>query len=172
MNKAMLHPIWDMMRQRTGILLRCVEALPADKLDSHPIAGMRTPKELVVHAAGFMRLVPDAVLNGAVGNVDEKAVVAGIGSKDQLATFVMECWTAADQATAKVTDAQLGALVSTPWGGSYPGFVMYSILQDEFLHHRGQLYAFVRALGAEPPMNWDFEHNAEEFRPKGHPSGV
>ncbi len=172
MNKAMLHPLWDMMRQRVGIFVRCVEALPADKIDATPIPGMRSPKELVVHAAGFMRLVPQAVVAGAVGDHDEKPMVAGIRDKAQLVAFVKDCWTSADETTTKVTDAQLTGLVQTPWGSPFPGFVMYSILHDEFVHHRGQLYAYLRALGVEPPMVWDFEHNAEPFRPANHASGV
>ena len=38
---------------------------------------------------------------------------------------------------------------------------------DEFLHHRGQLYTYVRACGAEPPFMWGFEDNAEGFQPRG-----
>ena len=168
MNKAMLNPMWDMMRQRMGIVLRSIEALPADKLDAHPIAGMRTPKELVAHMCGFLRAVPDAVVAGSISSFDEKALVAGIGSKDQLLAFAKDCWTSADQVTAKVTDAQLGAMVQTPWGSPFPGFVMYAIAQEEFIHHRGQLYAYLRVFGIEPPMVWGFEDNAEGFKPAAH----
>jgi len=39
------------------------------------------------------------------------------------------------------------------------------MMNDEFLHHRGQLYAFARACGVEPPFMWGFADNAPEFRP-------
>ena len=32
--------------------------------------------------------------------------------------------------------------------------------------HRGQLYAYTRALGVEPPLVWDFEHNEAAFAPQ------
>ena len=47
-----------------------------------------------------------------------------------------------------------------------PGFAMLNLLPDEYLHHRGQLYAYLRQLGMKPPENWDFEHSAPEFQPK------
>ena len=40
--------------------------------------------------------------------------------------------------------------------------------RDEYLHHRGQLYAFLRQFGIEPPMNWDFEGSAPAYQPKQH----
>lgn len=168
MNKQMLVPMWDMMRQRMGIVLRAIEAMPADKIDAHPIPGMRTPKELVVHQCGFLRLVPEAVVKGSIASPDEKALAASITSKDQLLAFARECWAAADKTTATVTDAQLGAMVETPWGSPFPGFVMYAIAQEEFIHHRGQLFSYLRVYGIEPPMMWSFEANAAEYQPKAH----
>lgn len=166
MNKASLAPIWDMMRLRHGIGLRCVQALPADQLDSRPIRGMRTPKELLVHIYSFVRSGPESVLAGTV-TMDDKAPLANLKTKDDLIAYVQECWRAADAAFAKITDAQLAAMVKAPWGGT-PGFMMITTVPDEYLHHRGQLYAMLRQLGVEPPMNWDFEHNAPELQPKQH----
>jgi uncharacterized damage-inducible protein DinB len=168
MNKQMLQPMWDMMRQRTGILLRCVEAIPADQIDARPIANMRSVKELVVHTAGFMSAVPGAVVKGEMGDFDEKAMAAGITNKEQLVAFVKNCWATADRTTGQVTDAQLAGMVKTPWGSPFPGFVMYTIVVDEFIHHRGQLYAYLRAMGVEPPMVWSFEANAAGFQPGAH----
>lgn len=167
MNKQMLAPMWDMTRQRMGILLRCIDAIPADKINATPIPGMKSPKELVVHLCGFMRATPDAVAKGEMGNFDEKAMAAAITTKEQLVAFARECWNAADKTTASVSDAQIAAMVKTPWG-DFPGLAMYSIATDEFIHHRGQLYAYLRAMGIEPPMVWSFEANAAEFQPKAH----
>lgn len=67
-----------------------------------------------------------------------------------------------------MSDEKLSGLVETPWGVSFPGAACLGIALDESLHHRGQFYAYLRALGAEPPNMWDFEHNAPEYRPKAH----
>jgi uncharacterized damage-inducible protein DinB len=166
MNKASLAPIWDMMRLRHGIGLRCIQALPAGQLDSHPITGMRSPKELVVHMYGFIRAAAESVLAGAI-SMDEKVELAKVKTKEDLLAYASSSWQAADAAFAKITDAQLAAMVKAPWG-DMPGFMMVTTIPDEYLHHRGQLYAMLRQLGVEPPMNWDFEHNAPELQPKQH----
>ena len=64
----------------------------------------------------------------------------------------------------RLPSEKIEGLVKTPWNESFPGFVYINIVYDEHLHHRGQLYAFLRQLGVEPPMMWDFEHNAPEFQ--------
>ena len=37
---------------------------------------------------------------------------------------------------------------------------------DEHLHHRGQLYAYLRAIGVVPPFIWSFDDNAPEYQPR------
>lgn len=169
MNKQTLSMIWDHLRQMNGIAVRLIENLPADKLDSHPIPKMRTPKELLVHLYGTcVRDIAEGIGTGEIRETDEKALVAAIKTKDELARFCADGWKAADRAIAGLTDAQLAAMVKTPWGMSMPGHVCVQVIRDEFTHHRGQLFTFVRALGQDVPMMWDFEHNAPEFQPKAH----
>ena len=158
--------MWDQMRTRHGITLRVIEQIPGDKLTSHPIPGMRTPAELVVHMYATIQQLAEAVPAGAIGESREKAVAEGIRTREQLLLFVHDAWAAGDKLANQVTEAQLNGLVKTPWGEPFPGFAMFGFLSDEYLHHRGQLYAFVRALGIEPVMLWDLDHNAPEFRPR------
>ena len=63
-----------------------------------------------------------------------------------------------------VTDPQLASPVKTLWG-AFPGHAMFAFIYDEYLHHRGQLYAFVRTYGIQPVLVWDFDNNAAEFQP-------
>jgi uncharacterized damage-inducible protein DinB len=167
LNQQALGGMWDQIRQRHGIALRVIEAIPADKIHSHPIPNMRTPAELVVHLYGMVvREIAEGTLRGQVRELDDAALCAGIKTKDDLLQFARDSYAAAAKAIPSITDAHLQAMVKTPWGMDFPGWMMLGITHDEFLHHRGQLYAYVRALGAEPPMMWDFEHNAPEFQPK------
>jgi uncharacterized damage-inducible protein DinB len=168
MNQQTHLMLWDQMRLRHGIALRVIEQVPADKLGAHPIQGMRTPLELVVHMYAGVKLFSESVLSGSVQKYDEKAAVAGIQTREQLLAYVADAWSAGDKAARAVTEAQLNGMVSTPWGDPFPGFAMFGIVNDEYLHHRGQLYAFVRALGIEPVMLWDLEHSAPEYRPRQH----
>jgi uncharacterized damage-inducible protein DinB len=171
MNKQTLLQMWDHLRQVNGINMRVIAALPADKLDSHPIANMRTPKELVVHMYDVViKAMVEGVLRGEViaNEAEEKRIAAGIKSRDELLKFARDHWNAADKAVTAITDQQLASDVKTPWGMSFKGHIAFGITHDEFIHHRGQLYAYLRALGGEPPMLWDFEHNEPAFQPKAH----
>lgn len=170
MNKDTLDQTWDQIRQKYGIYLRVLEAIPADRFHAHPVAGMRTPAQLVAHTSGsIVRDIAQGVAKGAItaNEASEDAVASGLETKDAVIAFAKECWTAADEAVASIGNAELQAIVPTPWNMSFPGFVGFSILNDEFVHHRGQLYAYARACGAEPPFMWGFGDNAPGFRPRG-----
>ena len=155
---------WDHLRQVVGIGLLAVEALPEDRLDSHPVPKMRTPKELAFHQFTMMRHVVEGLASGEVTEEDDSGA-ARLRSKAELVEFCHGCWTAADRAAKTVTDEKLAAMVKTPWGRSLPGVALAVITADEFLHHRGQMYAYLRAMGCDVPEMWNFSKSAPEFRP-------
>lgn len=163
MNKAALVPAWDMNRLRHGIALRCVQALSDEQVNAHPIQGMRSARELVVHMYSFLRAATESALAGTV-TMDEKSARARVATKADLIAYMEESWRAADAAFQQVTDAQLASPVKAPWG-DMPGGIIIAMIPDEFIHHRGQLYCYLRQQGVEPPMVWDFEHNAPGLAP-------
>ena len=115
-----------------------------------------------------MRAMAEGTAKGDIEWSEEKdaAATAKLKSQDDLIRFASDSWKASNQAIQGLSDAQIAGMVKTPWGQSFPGFVCVNIIYDEHLHHRGQLYAYLRQLGAAPPMVWDFEHNAPEFQQK------
>lgn len=167
MNSKLSLELWDRLRILNGIALRCVEALPADSLDQHPVPNMRTPKELAVHLYGtIIEGMGAGIPKGEIPSFDEAAACASIHTRDELVNWCRERWTTADRGMRTITDEQASGSVKTPWGFDAPGYKMLFGLYDELLHHRGQMYVYLRALGAVPPMNFDFENNAPEFQPK------
>lgn len=168
MNKQALTQSWDQTRQKYGVFLRLLEAIPEDKYHAHPVPGMRTFAELTAHICGtVIRDISVGVEKGAItaNESGEEAVAKGFKTRKDMLTFARECWNVANAAVARTGDAQLQAIVSTPWGMSFPGWVGFNIQGDEFLHHRGQLYAYARVFGVQPPFIWGFGDNAPEFRP-------
>ena len=164
--KASFAPVWDKMRLRHGVGLRCIQALPSDQLDARPVRDMRTPKELVVHMYTFLRAAAESLLAGTI-TMDDQADLPRIKSTADLAKFADQSWKAADAAWGKITDAQLSSNVTAPWGTMKGSDMLYTV-PEEYLHHRGQLYAFLRQLGVKPPENWDYEGSAPEYQPKQH----
>lgn len=170
MDKQSLMQTWDHLRQANGVGLRLIEMIPEAKLDATVIPGMRTPKELAVHMYGqVIREVAEGALNGEIRNEtekNEKQIAAGLKTRVELLRYCRECWSAADRAMNAMTDERLMNQTKTPWGMEFPAFVAYTIMNDEYFHHRGQMYAYVRTLGIEPPHMWHFDQNAVEFQPK------
>ena len=168
MNKQWLAGMWDHMRQKYGIYLRVLEAIPADRYGDQPIADMRTPTQMVVHTSGsILRDIAEGIASGSIGadEAGEDAVAAGLTSKDDVLGFARSCWERADAAIASVGDEELAGPVGNPWGMPLNGTFAMVILNDEFLHHRGQLFAYARACGQEPPFMWGFQDNPEGFQP-------
>jgi len=166
MNKSTVDQLWDKMRMRHGIGLRCIEALPETQLDARPVKDMRTPKELVVHMYSFVRAAVEGMVSGTL-TMDEKATLAAVKTKQDLVNFAETSWKAATAAVGKLTDAHLTSTVKAPWG-DMKAADMIGTVHDEYLHHRGQLYAFLRQLGVQPPENWDYEGSAPAYQPKQH----
>ena len=168
MNKAQLGRWWDHFRTVNGITLRGIKAIPKDKIESKPCKDMRTPKELIVHMYTSMPAIAEGITQGEItwSDEDDKKAAAGLTSLEDLLRYASDGWKATDRAVQSLTDEKITRMVKTPWGESFPGFVCVQIIYDEHLHHRGQLYAYLRQLGIEPPFMWDFEHNAPEFQPR------
>jgi len=170
MNKQRLDGMWDHMRQKYGVYLRVLEAIPADQFDGQPVSGMRTPAQLVVHTSGsILRDIAEGVASGTIAadEAGEDSVAAGLSSKEEVLGFARDCWAKADAAIAAAGDEHLSGEVRNPWGIPLNGTFAMVVLNDEFLHHRGQLFAYVRACGGEPPFMWGFEDNPDGFQPKG-----
>jgi len=175
MNKAMIDQMWDQFRQKYGVYLRLLEAIPADRYATHPVAGMRTPAELAVHVSGTcVRDIAEGVAKGRITaeEMGEDKMAAELGNKAALIAFARQCFERANSAVGRIGDAELSAMVPTPWNMSWPGWVAFQVMNDEFVHHRGQLYAFARASGAEPPFMWGYADNEPEYRPLAEAAGA
>jgi uncharacterized damage-inducible protein DinB len=151
-----------------GISARVFHAIPKDKMDAHPIPGMRTPKELIAHMAAMMHSIPTGIVKGKIEAFEEAEKEFAAKPYDEFMKWVAQGWTVADKAIKSLDEKQATAMVKNPWTTDFPAFVCVQIIFDEHLHHRGQLFAYLRALGVEPPFLWDFENNAKEFQPRQH----
>ncbi len=168
MNMNIVRGMWDHYRTVHGVTLRAIEAIPADKLDAHPIAGMRTPRELVIHTYVYGAAIPEAVVKGSLTAEDGKEPTDTVKTKDDLLKYARDCFARGDKAVSRMTDADLSKMIPTFWGPTMPGFAMMGVVGDEHLHHRGQLYTYLRAFGVEPPFMWGFDQNEPALQPKQH----
>lgn len=130
---------------------RVIEAFPEDQLFTFSIGGMRPFGEMVAEL--LASAVP--LLEGIVSGESSAFTVPEIGSREE----ALRLW---DEATARIDElwrqipVERFDEVMTAFG-AYPGkihdLIAYSI--DNEIHHRGQGYVYLRALGIEPPPFWE-----------------
>ena len=100
-------------------------SMPDDECQSQPVSGLRSAAELAVHVSGMV--VRDIARGIATGRItaEESAEphLAKELDKRALIAFARQCFDEADIAVARIGDAELRAIVSTPWEKSWPGWV-------------------------------------------------
>ncbi len=148
MTPELLLDHWQGHRKLTR---RVIEAFPADKLFTFSVGGMRPFGEMVLE---FLAMTAPMVRGLHTGQWD-KCALAKLDSQQA----VLHRW---DEDTALINDLwpkinpakfaeQMVAF------GEYPGtgcsLMMYVI--DNEIHHRGQGYVYLRALGIEPPAFYE-----------------
>ena len=132
---------------------KVIEAFPEKDFFEFSIGGMRTPAKIVQE---LLSITAPGVREIATGKPEtlREELPEGITKAK-----VLEQW---DSDTVEL-DRYFNMIPAERFGeqvitfGQYPGTVISSMLYfiDNELHHRGQLYVYLRALGIEPPMFWD-----------------
>ena len=132
---------------------RVIEAFPEEEYFNFLIGGMRSFAAMTMELLGIA--VP-ALREIVGGNVTEVNKQAEPGNKKE---NVLQLW---DTATEEINTLWSQIPVerfhdSIMLFGKYEGTVWSTIFYaiDNEIHHRGQGYVYLRALGIEPPFFWE-----------------
>ena len=130
---------------------RVIEAFPEDKLFEFSIGGMRPFAELAWEFIGMAQPVIDGVTTGTWKRFE--------GTKPTTKAELLSVW----DAQTRAIDAKFPQIPAHRfsevdkafgmWEGSGAATIQYAI--DNEIHHRGQGYVYLRALGIEPPHFWE-----------------
>ena len=130
---------------------RTIEAFPEDKLFSFSLGGMRPFAEMAIE---FIRMAVPIVDGVATGKWAEYG-----GVKPTTKSGILELW----DAQTKELDEKFPAIpphrfaevdkAFGQWEMPGIGTIQYAI--DNEIHHRGQGFVYLRALGIEPPHFWE-----------------
>jgi uncharacterized damage-inducible protein DinB len=128
-----------------------IEAFPDDALFTFSVAGMRSfgalALEMVGMGAPFVR--------GIVTDTWEPYATAEVKTREKL----LELWDEGTERISalwpKIPDERFAETIKA--FGQYEGRVSDLLLYviDNEVHHRGQGYVYLRALGIEPPPFWE-----------------
>jgi uncharacterized damage-inducible protein DinB len=131
---------------------RVIEAFPEDKLFNFSVGGMKPFAEM---AWEFIRMAVPIVEGVATGKWKEY----DSGSKPASKAEILMLW---DLQTAQLNEKfptippQRFSEVDKAFGQwEMPGVATIQYAIDNEIHHRGQGYVYLRALGIEPPHFWE-----------------
>jgi uncharacterized damage-inducible protein DinB len=131
---------------------KTIEAFPEDKLFNFSVGGMRTFAVLAQEFIGMAVPIVDGVATG-------KWVEYGGGPKPTTKQEILEIW---DKQTQELNEKfptippHRFTEEDTAFGQwKMTGIAMIQYAIDNEIHHRGQGYVYLRALGIEPPHFWE-----------------
>jgi uncharacterized damage-inducible protein DinB len=151
---AMLHH-WQ---EHRGLTRRVIEAFPEKEFFHFSIGGMRPFAVLVQEildmtgpgmagiATGKWSSLEEMPHHGHVSAYTSKAAV--LQAWDETTGTINRYWQQIPAERFQETDKAFGQ-----YEGSIYSLLLYFI--DNEIHHRGQAYVYLRALGIEPPPFWD-----------------
>jgi len=130
---------------------RVIELFPDDQLFTFSIGGMRTFGELaneLLNMAGPMAQGLATHEWGAYtpGKATSKAEILRLW--DEGTSKIAEYW-------ARIPGDRFQEMVTSFGQYTGPGYWQVLYIVDNEIHHRGQGYVYLRALGVEPPPFWE-----------------
>jgi len=132
---------------------RVIEAFPENELFRFSIGGMRTFGAMALELLSMAAPMAHGLATGEWRG----APVDGISTKAGL----LEAWDAStpklDEAWKEIPAERFQETITS--FGQYTGLGHWQVLYvvDNEIHHRGQGYVYLRALGVEPPAFWERE---------------
>jgi uncharacterized damage-inducible protein DinB len=148
-----------------AVTVRAIGAFADDELGFQPRPEMRTPRQLIFHVYCQEKLSAEAAKSGRMTiealnrmNPEDAAAAAqlkGLVTVADLRAFADSSHQAAETIERALSEDEINRPVESPMG-TFPAWRYFSFAYDEHWHHRGQLYTYLRLLGKEPPMLYDY----------------
>jgi uncharacterized damage-inducible protein DinB len=132
---------------------RVIDAFPEDKLFTFSVGGMRPFAEL---AQEFIRMavpIVDGVTTGKWEAWD--ASKAKPTTKSELLKLWDEQTAELDEKFPRIPPHRFSEVDKAFGQWEMPGIATIQYAIDNEIHHRGQGYVYLRALGIEPPHFWE-----------------
>lgn len=165
MNKQQLLARRDYFNMVHGVTVRAIGTFSDEELDFRPRPGMRTVRELIFHIYSQEKLLAEAAQQARFtleaanrSNPEDETGAAGckaLVTVGDARSYAEACHQTAEHIFRAMSEEELARPVDSPFGAN-PAWQYFAFAYDEHWHHRGQLYTYLRLLGKEPPMLYDY----------------
>lgn len=129
---------------------RVIEAFPEDKLFQFSVGGMRPFAEMAWEFIRMAMPIVDGVSTGKWAEFE--------GTKPTTKSGLLHLWDAQtaklDEKFPKIPPYRFSEVDKAFGQWEMPGLATIQYAIDNEIHHRGQGYVYLRALGIEPPPFW------------------
>jgi len=132
---------------------KLIEAFPEDQLFTFSIGGMRPFAAMI---AEFLKMAAPIASGVATGKWEPFSEELGdVKTKAELLKLWDEATDQLNQIFPTIPPHRFAEIDKAfgQWENSGVDSILYAI--DNEVHHRGQGYVYLRALGVEPPAFWD-----------------
>jgi uncharacterized damage-inducible protein DinB len=136
-----------------GLTRKVIAAFPEDKLFEFSIGGMRPFAELVWEFIRMAVPIVDGVATGEWKKWDEVKETKPTTKDEFLALWDVQT-AELDEKFPKIPQHRFSELDTAFGEWKNPGIATIQYAIDNEIHHRGQGYVYLRALGIEPPPFW------------------
>jgi uncharacterized damage-inducible protein DinB len=142
-----------MMENEGGTTTRVLEAVPNDRRDYKPDDKSRSAWELATHLATADLWFIDSICDGAfVWDADgEKKDKAGLQTTDDVVEFYSREFPKRIERLRTTPGEQLAKEIDFFGMMKQPAIMFLGMANNHGIHHRGQLAAYLRAMGSKVP---------------------
>lgn len=157
MNKNVFLRYWQSVRQLT---LKLLDEFPREAFDFRPAPEVMTVSQLFKHILKVEIYIRNGFLNNEWDTPDELG--SNMFEKELLRDRLRIENQKTMQLLSELPDGRFMKIRETPFG-KISGEILLMVAIDEEIHHRGNLYTYLRCLGKIPPqMRQNYEEILKE----------
>ena len=130
---------------------RVIAAFPADEFGTLSIGGMRPFSAIAAELLGMAVPTAQGVLTGEW----KEYAVAKLTSQADILKAWDESTAELDRIFPQIPMERFQETITAFGQWTMPGHDLFLYVIDNEIHHRGQGYVYLRALGIEPPHFWE-----------------
>ncbi len=139
------------LEREVATTAKVIEAAPADRLEYSPDAKSKSGLSLIRHLAVIDPWFVNCIADGAFGPSGKENDECGIATPAEGAAKYKEGMAAAIARVRALSDDKLAADVDFFGMMQLPAAALIQLMIKHSVHHRGQLSAYLRAMGGKVP---------------------
>jgi len=161
---SLLHNLYlGTLKNESRITKKIMEAVPADKCEYRPDPVSKSAIELAKHVAAADNRFLETVING-VFETSAAMIPENVKTPAEIATWYEERFAKNFEALTKLNGEQLMKIVDFRGMFQRPAVTFVVMGLHHTIHHRGQLSAYLRSMGAKVPSIYGESYDDAQAR--------